>query len=205
MASLSTIPILWVGLFVIVASQVVLVYLLTGTCLCFFLCTHSMLFGVTNFHFMYFLFVFWQSWVLHSTTEYASKVINNIGPRKPSAEALAKVAEELFSEFQATGLSIPQPFFMKAHRWSVFSTISFRVVVFNCIERTSIFPRPCWYLIICKIAGVLLSQPLQLVEMISVFGTRARNWQFVEISVQTHVSKEQSLVLREGLPKSLKV
>ena len=164
-----------------------------------------MLSGVTNFHFMYFLFVFRQSWVLHSTTEYASKVVKNIGPRKPSAEALAKVAEELFSEFQATGLSIPQPIFMKAHRWSVFSTISFRVVAFNCIERTSIFPRPCWYLIICKIAGVLLSQPLQLVEMISVFGTRARNWQFVEISVQTHVSKEQSLVLRKGLPKSLNV
>ena len=205
MASLSTIPILWVGLFVIVASQVVLVYLLTGTCLCFFLCTHSMLFGVTNFHFMYFLFVFRQSWVLHSTTEYASKVVKNIGPRKPSAEALAKVAEELFSEFQATGLSIPQPIFMKAHRWSVFSTISFRVVAFNCIERTSIFPRPCWYLIICKIAGVLLSQPLQLVEMISVFGTRARNWQFVEISVQIQVLKEQSLVLRKGLPKSLNV
>ncbi|PWZ56967.1 Renalase [Zea mays] len=58
-----------------------------------------------------------QSWVLHSTTEYASKVINNIGPRKPSAEALAKVAEELFREFQATGLSIPRPIFMKAHRW----------------------------------------------------------------------------------------
>jgi len=204
MASLSTIPILWVGLFVIVASQVVLVYLLTGTCLCFFVCRHIIWCHKFSLHACTFC-VFRQSWVLHSTTEYASKVINNIGPRKPSAEALSKVAEELFGEFQATGLSIPQPFFMKAHRWSVFSTISFRVVAFNCIERTSIFPRPCWYLIICKIAGVLLSQPLQLVEMISVFGTRARNWQFVEISVQTHVSKEQSLVLREGLPKSLKV
>ncbi|KAJ1293324.1 hypothetical protein BS78_01G059300 [Paspalum vaginatum] len=58
-----------------------------------------------------------QSWVLHSTAEYASKVISNIGPRKPSADALAKVAEELLREFQATGLSIPQPIFMKAHRW----------------------------------------------------------------------------------------
>lgn len=47
-------------------------------------------------------------------------MINDIGPRKPSADALAKVAEELFREFQATGLSIPQPIFMKAHRWSVF-------------------------------------------------------------------------------------
>jgi hypothetical protein len=56
-----------------------------------------------------------------------------------------------------------------------------------------------------KIAGVLLSQLLQLVEMISVFGTRARNWQFVEISVQTQVSKEQSLVPQEVLPKSLNV
>uniref|UniRef100_A0ACD5X9F2 Uncharacterized protein n=3 Tax=Avena sativa TaxID=4498 RepID=A0ACD5X9F2_AVESA len=58
-----------------------------------------------------------QSWVLRSTAEYASKVINSMGPRKPSAEALAKVAEELFKEFQATGLNIPQPIFMKAHRW----------------------------------------------------------------------------------------
>ncbi|XP_051177929.1 uncharacterized protein [Lolium perenne] len=58
-----------------------------------------------------------QSWVLRSTTEYASKVISSMGPRKPSADALAKVAEELFKEFQATGLNIPQPIFMKAHRW----------------------------------------------------------------------------------------
>ncbi|CAL4936309.1 unnamed protein product [Urochloa decumbens] len=66
-----------------------------------------------------------QSWVLHSTTEYASKVIDTIGPRKPSADALAKVAEELFREFQATGLSIPQPIFMKAHRWgSAFPAIA---------------------------------------------------------------------------------
>uniref|UniRef100_A0A0D9VZT7 Amine oxidase domain-containing protein n=1 Tax=Leersia perrieri TaxID=77586 RepID=A0A0D9VZT7_9ORYZ len=55
--------------------------------------------------------------VYRLTAEYASKVINNIGPRKPSADALAKVAEELFKEFQATGLNIPQPIFMKAHRW----------------------------------------------------------------------------------------
>uniref|UniRef100_A0A0D9ZE04 Amine oxidase domain-containing protein n=1 Tax=Oryza glumipatula TaxID=40148 RepID=A0A0D9ZE04_9ORYZ len=66
-----------------------------------------------------------QSWVLHSTAEYASKVINNIGPRKPSADALAKVAEELLKEFQATGLNIPQPIFMKAHRWgSAFPAIA---------------------------------------------------------------------------------
>ncbi|TVT98412.1 hypothetical protein EJB05_56273, partial [Eragrostis curvula] len=58
-----------------------------------------------------------QSWVLHSTTEYASKVIHEIGPRKPSADALSKVAEELFKEFQSTGLNIPRPVFMKAHRW----------------------------------------------------------------------------------------
>ncbi|KAG8061098.1 hypothetical protein GUJ93_ZPchr0003g16989 [Zizania palustris] len=58
-----------------------------------------------------------QSWVLHSTAEYASKVINIIGPRKPSADDLAKVAEELLKEFQATGLNIPHPIFMKAHRW----------------------------------------------------------------------------------------
>ncbi|KAK3145882.1 hypothetical protein QOZ80_3BG0258700 [Eleusine coracana subsp. coracana] len=66
-----------------------------------------------------------QSWVLHSTAEYASKVINDIGPRKPSADALAKVAEELFKEFQSTGLNIPQPIFMKAHRWGgAFPSIS---------------------------------------------------------------------------------
>lgn len=65
-------------------------------------------------------FVFSQSWVLRSTAEYASKVIDSMGPRKPSADALAKVAEELFREFQATGLNIPQPIFMKAHRWLVF-------------------------------------------------------------------------------------
>ncbi|XP_062214406.1 uncharacterized protein LOC133915307 isoform X1 [Phragmites australis] len=66
-----------------------------------------------------------QYWVLHSTAEYASNVINNIGPRKPSADALAKVAEELFKEFQATGLDIPQPIFMKAHRWgSAFPAIA---------------------------------------------------------------------------------
>jgi hypothetical protein len=73
-----------------------------------------------NFVQCIFLSIFRQSWVLHSTTEYASKVIDTIGPRKPSADALAKVADELFREFQATGLSIPQPIFMKAHRWSVF-------------------------------------------------------------------------------------
>jgi hypothetical protein len=73
-----------------------------------------------NFVQYIFLSIFRQSWVLHSTTEYASKVIDTIGPRKPSADALAKVADELFREFQATGLSIPQPIFMKAHRWSVF-------------------------------------------------------------------------------------
>ncbi|PNT74028.1 uncharacterized protein LOC100828433 isoform X3 [Brachypodium distachyon] len=66
-----------------------------------------------------------QSWVLRSTAEYASKVINNMGPRKPSADALAKVAEDLFKEFQATGLNIPQPIFIKAHRWgSAFPAIS---------------------------------------------------------------------------------
>ncbi|KAL6637993.1 hypothetical protein ACP70R_025565 [Stipagrostis hirtigluma subsp. patula] len=66
-----------------------------------------------------------QSWVLHSTAEYAFDVMRNIGPRKPSADALAKVAEELFKEFQATGLNIPQPIFMKAHRWgSAFPTIA---------------------------------------------------------------------------------
>jgi hypothetical protein len=101
---------------VIVASQVVLVYLLTGAPL-FFYYTHIFLCHAISFNITF--LAFRQSWVLHSTAEYASRVINDIGPRKPLADALAKVAEELFKEFQSSGLNIPQPIFMKAHRWSV--------------------------------------------------------------------------------------
>ncbi|KAJ1702738.1 hypothetical protein LUZ63_002517 [Rhynchospora breviuscula] len=58
-----------------------------------------------------------QSWVLHSTSEYAASVIEKSGLKKPSNEILSKVADELFQEFKATGLNIPKPLFMKAHRW----------------------------------------------------------------------------------------
>ncbi|KAJ6844796.1 uncharacterized protein M6B38_293930 [Iris pallida] len=66
-----------------------------------------------------------EYWVLHSTAEYATGVITRSGLQKLSNDALAKVAEELFHGFQATGLDIPRPFFMKAHRWgSAFPTIA---------------------------------------------------------------------------------
>ena len=58
-----------------------------------------------------------ERWVLHSTMEYARGVVAQIGLQKPSSSTLAKVAEELFEEFQRTGLTISQPFFKKAHRW----------------------------------------------------------------------------------------
>ncbi|RVW78454.1 hypothetical protein CK203_050452 [Vitis vinifera] len=57
--------------------------------------------------------------VLHSTMEYARGIVAQIGLQKPSSSTLAKVAEELFEEFQRTGLTISQPFFKKAHRWLV--------------------------------------------------------------------------------------
>ncbi|KAJ8534388.1 hypothetical protein K7X08_016116 [Anisodus acutangulus] len=60
-----------------------------------------------------------ESWVLHSTAEYAQDVISQTGLQKPSSATLAKVAEEVFQEFQSTKLSIPQAFFKKAHRWLV--------------------------------------------------------------------------------------
>ncbi|KAL0407071.1 UNVERIFIED_CONTAM: hypothetical protein Slati_4021000 [Sesamum latifolium] len=58
-----------------------------------------------------------ERWVLHSTAEYAEHIISQTGFQKPSPALLTKVAEELFQEFQSTGLDISQPFFMKAHRW----------------------------------------------------------------------------------------
>lgn len=66
-----------------------------------------------------------ERWVLHSTANYARGVIAQTGLQKPSSATLTKVAEELFQEFQSIGLNIPQPFFMKAHRWgSAFPTAS---------------------------------------------------------------------------------
>ncbi|KAE8124573.1 hypothetical protein FH972_019441 [Carpinus fangiana] len=58
-----------------------------------------------------------EQWVLHSTTEYANSIIAQTGLLKPSEATLTRVAEELFHEFQSTGLNIPLPFFKKAHRW----------------------------------------------------------------------------------------
>lgn len=58
-----------------------------------------------------------ESWVLHSTSEYAKDIIAQTGLQKPSNATLTKVAEDLLQEFQSTGFNIPQPFFMKAHRW----------------------------------------------------------------------------------------
>jgi hypothetical protein len=64
-----------------------------------------------------------QSWVLYSTSEYAASIIEKNSLKKPSNEILSKIAEELFQEFKATGLNIPKPIFMKAHRWLVFQCL----------------------------------------------------------------------------------
>ncbi|XP_054815292.1 uncharacterized protein LOC129315540 isoform X2 [Prosopis cineraria] len=58
-----------------------------------------------------------ERWVLHSTAEYAEQIIAQTGLKKPSDTTLKKVADELFQEFQSTGLNKSQPFFKKAHRW----------------------------------------------------------------------------------------
>ncbi|KAL2331322.1 hypothetical protein Fmac_018903 [Flemingia macrophylla] len=57
-----------------------------------------------------------ERWVLHSTAEYAEDIIAQTGLKKPSDITFNKVAEQLFQEFQRTGLNISQPFFKKAHR-----------------------------------------------------------------------------------------
>lgn len=58
-----------------------------------------------------------EQWILHSTKEYAERVIAEYGLQKPSDATLKKVAEELYQELQSMRLSMPRPFFMKAHRW----------------------------------------------------------------------------------------
>ncbi|XP_061339268.1 uncharacterized protein LOC133285960 [Gastrolobium bilobum] len=58
-----------------------------------------------------------ERWVLHSTAEYAEDIIAQTGMKKPSDITLNKVTEQLFQEFQSTGLNISQPFFKRAHRW----------------------------------------------------------------------------------------
>lgn len=80
-----------------------------------------------------------ERWVLHSTREYAERVIAETGLKnKPSDATLARVAEDLFRELEeSTGLHIPPPFFKKAHRWYVdkiiISVNEIRVCLFNCV------------------------------------------------------------------------
>lgn len=62
-------------------------------------------------------YLYSERWVLHSTAEYAEDIIAQTGLKKLSDATLSKVAEQLFQEFQGTGLNISQPFFKKAHRW----------------------------------------------------------------------------------------
>ncbi|CAI9088083.1 OLC1v1022319C1 [Oldenlandia corymbosa var. corymbosa] len=69
-----------------------------------------------------------ERWVLHSTGEYADKIIARTGFQKLSSALLSEVAEELFQELQRTGLHIPRPLFLKAHRWgSAFPATSIAV------------------------------------------------------------------------------
>ncbi|PIA30473.1 hypothetical protein AQUCO_05500027v1 [Aquilegia coerulea] len=66
-----------------------------------------------------------ECWVLHSTAEYAKRVISQTGLQKLPSSVLSNVAEELFQEFQRNELNIPRPFFMRAHRWgSAFPAIA---------------------------------------------------------------------------------
>ncbi|KAL7584176.1 uncharacterized protein LOC111895546 isoform X1 [Lactuca sativa] len=58
-----------------------------------------------------------ERWVLRSTEKYAEGIIGKAGLEKPSNAALAEIAEQLFQEFQRTGLDVSLPFFKKAHRW----------------------------------------------------------------------------------------
>lgn len=59
-----------------------------------------------------------ERWVLHSTRGYVKSIISQTGLEKPSSSLLSKVAEEMLKEFRRTEIQI-QPFFSKAHRWSV--------------------------------------------------------------------------------------
>lgn len=72
-----------------------------------------------------------ECWVLYSTPEYAERIIAQTGLQKPSSAVLTKVAEELFQEFQGTGLDISQPFFKKAHRWLVLNILWLFMAIFG--------------------------------------------------------------------------
>jgi len=63
------------------------------------------------------LIFFSERWILHSTPDYANSVIAKTGLQKLSSETLNKISEEMFKEFQCSGLVSSLPFFMKAHRW----------------------------------------------------------------------------------------
>ncbi|KFK35544.1 hypothetical protein AALP_AA4G004500 [Arabis alpina] len=69
-----------------------------------------------------------ERWILHSTPDYANSVIAKTGLQKLSNETLNKISEEMFKEFQCSGLVSSLPFFKKAHRWgSAFPATSIAV------------------------------------------------------------------------------
>lgn len=76
-------------------------------------------------------FPFSERWILHSTVEYAQSIISQTGLQKPSDAVLRRVSEELFQALQSTGINISQPFFKKAHRWSVLILV-LQVFLANC-------------------------------------------------------------------------
>ncbi|XP_058100251.1 uncharacterized protein LOC131245066 isoform X2 [Magnolia sinica] len=132
-----------------------------------------------------------ERWVLHSTAKHAERIITQTGLQKPSNATLSKVAEELFQEFQSIGFSIPQPFFMKAHRWIL--EIDFLGM---SILNGSYHPQPHIDVHLHQFPDVLqaqkqiqqflravLFQQLLLLGKRSVFMTRARDWPSVETSV----------------------
>lgn len=73
---------------------------------------------------------------MRSTEKYAEGIIGKAGLEKPSNAALAEIAEQLFQEFQRTGLDVSLPFFKKAHRWFLLFT---QTLHFNYISHYLIF------------------------------------------------------------------
>ncbi|KAI3987568.1 hypothetical protein MKX01_021480 [Papaver californicum] len=58
-----------------------------------------------------------ESWVLHSTADYAKTIISQTGLQKPSNLLLMEVAEKMLGEFLRIDSHVPKPFFTRAHRW----------------------------------------------------------------------------------------
>nr|AAF79325.1 F14J16.31 [Arabidopsis thaliana] len=54
----------------------------------------------------YYLDFFSERWILHSTPDYANSVIAKTGLQKLSSETLNKISEEMFKEFQCSGLMV---------------------------------------------------------------------------------------------------